>query len=50
MCDGTFNAGFTTVLRPTLFNEARCNGRKMKTGEANSPNPEAIIQQGAPPC
>jgi outer membrane receptor protein involved in Fe transport len=43
----TFNASLTTVLRPTLFNEVRVQwARDQEPGEANSPNPEAIIQQG----
>src|SRR6185295_13703163 len=43
----TFNGSFTTVLNPTLFNELRVQWAKdQEPGEANSANPEAIIQQG----
>jgi outer membrane receptor protein involved in Fe transport len=43
----TFNASFTTVVSPTLFNEARVQWAKdEEPGLANSGNPEAIVQQG----
>ena len=42
----TFNVSFTSVLGPTLFNEVRAQwARDQEPGEANSSNPEAIIQQ-----
>jgi hypothetical protein len=43
----TLNGALTTVLRSTLFNEARVQWAKdQEPGQANSANPEAIIQQG----
>ena len=43
----TLNAGVTTVLGSTLFNEVRVQWAKdQEPGQANSANPEAIIQQG----
>jgi outer membrane receptor protein involved in Fe transport len=43
----TFNAGLTAVLRPSLFNEVRVQWAKdQEPGDANSSNPEAVIQQG----
>jgi hypothetical protein len=43
----TLNASVTAVLGSTLFNEARVQWAKdQEPGEANSANPEAIIQQG----
>jgi Carboxypeptidase regulatory-like domain/TonB dependent receptor len=42
----TFNAGLTAVLRPGLFNEMRVQwARDQEPGDANSSNPEAIVQQ-----
>jgi outer membrane receptor protein involved in Fe transport len=41
-----FNAAFTSVLSQRLFNEARFQySRDEEPGEANSANPEAVIQQ-----
>jgi outer membrane receptor protein involved in Fe transport len=43
----TFNGSLTTVIGPSLFNEVRVQWAKdQEPGEANSANPEAIIQQG----
>jgi hypothetical protein len=43
----TFNGSLTTVMSPALFNELRVQWAKdQEPGEANSANPEAIIQQG----
>jgi outer membrane receptor protein involved in Fe transport len=43
----TLNGSLTTVIAPTLFNEVRVQWAKdQEPGEANSANPEAIIQQG----
>ena len=42
----TFNAAWTSVLSPTLFNEVRVQlSRDREPGEANSTNPEAVVQQ-----
>ena len=43
----SFNASLATLLGATLFNEARFQyARDSEPGEANSENPEAVIQQG----
>lgn len=43
----TFNALAASIIRPTLFNEARIQFAKDdEPGEANSANPEAAIRQG----
>jgi outer membrane receptor protein involved in Fe transport len=43
----TLNSGLTSVLGSALFNEVRVQWAKdQEPGEANSPNPEATIQQG----
>ena len=42
----SFNASWSSVLRPTLFNEVRVQFlRDKEPGEANSENPEAVVQQ-----
>jgi outer membrane receptor protein involved in Fe transport len=42
----TFNAGFTSVISAKLFNEVRFQySRDREPGEANSENPEAVVQQ-----
>ncbi|MEO7272302.1 MAG: carboxypeptidase regulatory-like domain-containing protein, partial [Vicinamibacterales bacterium] len=41
-----FNAAFTSVLGPKLFNEMRFQySRDQEPGEANSANPEGVVQQ-----
>jgi len=43
----SFNASVATVFGPTFFNEARFQyARDSEPGEANSENPEAVVQQG----
>jgi outer membrane receptor protein involved in Fe transport len=43
----TFNAAFTTVVSPQIFNEVRFQvARDEEPGEANSDNPEGVVQQG----
>lgn len=43
----TFNGSLSTILGPTLFNEARVQWAKdQEPGKANNGDPEAIIQQG----
>jgi len=43
----TFNGSLATVIGPALFNEVRVQWAKdQEPGEANSANPEAIVQQG----
>ena len=42
----TFNASFTSVVTPQIFNELRFQAaRDEEPGEANSENPEAVVQQ-----
>src|SRR5205823_12708167 len=43
----TFNASFTSIVSPTVFNELRFQAaRDEEPGEANSDAPEAVVQQG----
>ena len=43
----TFNASLTTVMGSALFNEVRFQwARDQEPGQANSADPEAIVQQG----
>ena len=43
----TFNAAFTTIVTANVFNEVRVQvARDEEPGEANSENPEAVVQQG----
>ena len=43
----SFNAAFTSVISPQLFNELRVQvARDEEPGESNSENPEAVVQQG----
>ena len=42
----TFNASFTSVVTPQIFNELRFQAaRDEEPGEANSENPEGVVQQ-----
>ncbi|HET7694762.1 MAG TPA: carboxypeptidase regulatory-like domain-containing protein [Vicinamibacterales bacterium] len=42
----SFNAAWSSIVRPTLFNELRAQFlRDKEPGEANSENPEAVVQQ-----
>jgi outer membrane receptor protein involved in Fe transport len=42
----SLNAGWTTILGHSLFNEAKLQwARDQEPGEANSANPEAVVQQ-----
>jgi outer membrane receptor protein involved in Fe transport len=43
----TFNGSFTRIINPQVFNEFRVQiARDEEPGEANSADPEAVVQQG----